>query len=318
MGKIRHLILTARQIVKGILSFFLPKIRTISSTGGSSSARYCYSVFLRHLVLLKESGLTQFPQVVAEIGPGDSIGTGLAALIAGAEKYYGFDVVSYSIPQKERQIFEDLVVLFSNRAPIPDEEEFPAVKPKLTSYEFPKDILTEKHLTRALNPERIDYLRQALKEKNTSHSIITYKVPWTSESILEKDSVDWIFSQAVMEHVEDLETSYARMWDWLKPEGFMSYQIDFKCHGMSSRWNGHWAFNPLTWKLIKGRALYLLNRKTYQDHLNLLETYHFSLLHEQRHIRSDGFPTRYLSKEYRHLDEETLHTAGSFMVAKRK
>jgi hypothetical protein len=59
------------------------------------SARYCYSVFLRHLIMLDRVGAPTDPRVVAEIGPGASIGAGLAALLAGAETYYGFDIKAY-------------------------------------------------------------------------------------------------------------------------------------------------------------------------------------------------------------------------------
>ena len=40
--------------------------------------------------------LNGVPAVIAELGPGNSLGVGLAGLISGAEKYYGLDVVKYS------------------------------------------------------------------------------------------------------------------------------------------------------------------------------------------------------------------------------
>src|SRR5690242_13726234 len=51
-------------------------------TGGSASARYCYSVWLRHLSMLHESALPTMFETTAELGPGDSLGIGLATMLS--------------------------------------------------------------------------------------------------------------------------------------------------------------------------------------------------------------------------------------------
>jgi len=61
-----------------------------------ANARYCYSVWLRHLSILNENGLNTNPSVVAELGPGDSMGVGLMTLLTGTKKYYAFDVVRHT------------------------------------------------------------------------------------------------------------------------------------------------------------------------------------------------------------------------------
>lgn len=43
-----------------------------------------------------KNGLPVHPDTVAGLGPGDSLGFGLAALISGADKYFAFDVVEQS------------------------------------------------------------------------------------------------------------------------------------------------------------------------------------------------------------------------------
>ena len=71
-----------RIIIRGILGYFPLILKPYrKGTGGTSSARYCYSVWLRHLSLLKENGMHNIPETIAEIGPGDSLGIGLNALI---------------------------------------------------------------------------------------------------------------------------------------------------------------------------------------------------------------------------------------------
>jgi len=123
-----------RNVINGILTF-IPGFSKLKAarTGGTDSARYCYSVWLRHLVMAHRNGYLTHPLTVAELGPGDSIGVGLAALISGSNLYFGFDVVNYTSLQKNLSIFEELVSLFESRANIPGPEEFPAVKPYLVS-----------------------------------------------------------------------------------------------------------------------------------------------------------------------------------------
>src|SRR4030042_6479377 len=125
-----------KQIIRGVLTY-VPELDKIlpNRTGGTNSARYCYSAWLRHLVLAQKASLWNWPKVVAELGPGDSLGIGLAALLSGAQKYYAFDVVEYADTAVNLDILDELIELFTNREPIPDQNEFPLLQPKLKSYE---------------------------------------------------------------------------------------------------------------------------------------------------------------------------------------
>ena len=145
-----------KQVIKGLATFIPGIYNTFSlkRTGGTESARYSYSVWLRHLVMAQKNGLSEDPKIVAELGPGDSIGIGLAALISGAEKYYAFDIVEYASVSKTVVIFDELVELFKNKAAIPGEKEFPNVGPKLSSYAFPNNILTDDRLYSILEKDR--------------------------------------------------------------------------------------------------------------------------------------------------------------------
>jgi hypothetical protein len=65
-----------RRLLMGLATYLPggPRL-AVKSTGGTVSARYCYLVWLRHLVLAERSGLSTNPTVVAELGPGDSLTT---------------------------------------------------------------------------------------------------------------------------------------------------------------------------------------------------------------------------------------------------
>ncbi|MBA3539826.1 MAG: hypothetical protein H0T79_09370, partial [Deltaproteobacteria bacterium] len=180
-----------RQLVYG-LATYVPGVNAIFGRGGgdSKSARYCYSVWLRHLVTAFAHGLAEHPRVVAELGPGDTLGVGLAALISGAEKYNAFDVVRHADVAHNQAIFDELVALFARREPIPDGGELAEVRPLLDSYAFPAHILTDAVLARVLAPDRLARIRGALQDE----SVVQYRTRWFDEGAIERDSVDLVCS----------------------------------------------------------------------------------------------------------------------------
>ncbi|MCW5771713.1 MAG: methyltransferase domain-containing protein [Rhodospirillaceae bacterium] len=303
-------------IAKGLASFVLPASITNRSGGRTHSARYCYSVYLRHLVKLAEAGLPVAPRAVAEIGPGESIGTGLAALIAGAERYVGLDVKAYALRPETLDLFDALVGLFRERAPLPGAEEFRTIKPELSDPAFPAHILTVERMAAALAPQRIADLRARIAAGGAA-APVRHIAPWNVETRIERGSIDWIFSQAVMEHVDDLAGTYSACRDWLKPGGVMSHQIDLKCHGTSETWNGHWAYSDALWRTIRGRRLYLINRAPASAHRAAIKAAGFAVVAEQPVPRQDGIARARLAARFRGLSADDLQTSGLFVVARR-
>src|SRR3954453_23378857 len=115
-------------IAKGIATLVPPieaRRRARSHTGGTGPGRYCYGVWLRHLVRAHEAGLESAPASVGELGPGDSLGIGRAALLSGCQRYVSLDVVRYANVEGNLSVLDKLVELFAARAPIPDHHELP-------------------------------------------------------------------------------------------------------------------------------------------------------------------------------------------------
>jgi hypothetical protein len=287
-------------------------------TGGTNTARYCYSVWLRHLAMAHRNHVLNGLDTVAELGPGDSIGIGLAALISGAEKYYALDVVEFANIQRNLAIFEELVLMFKRQEDIPGEDEFPNVKPKIDDYGFPHDILTHDRLKVALDDSRLELIRKSIKSENGKDSKIEYIVPWYNSCILKKESVDMIYSQAVLEHVDDLINTYRTLSSWLKPKGFMSHQIDFKCHGTAKEWNGHWKYSDFAWKIIRGKRPYLLNREPHSTHIRLLKEAGFDITCDIKVMSRSKIDKRSLAKRFQKLLEDDLTTSGAFILASKK
>jgi hypothetical protein len=285
-------------------------------------ARYHYSVWLRHLVMAKKNGIQTTPRVVAEVGPGGSLGTGLAALLSGAEMYFAFDVVAHARNTLNVEVLDELVQLFHSREDIPSDEEWPHVRPRLQSYRFPDDILPEESLLKFITPERVARIRNDLLHMNDSSrsgATICYFAPWSDEGLVEPESVDMVISQAVMEHVDDLDKTYHALHSWLKVGGVISQDIGFTSHGLAKKWNGHWAYSDLTWKLMRGKMLYFINREPSSTHLDYLERYGFRIACALREVDEIGSIRRTkLAKRYQHMSTQDLVTKSVFIQATKR
>jgi hypothetical protein len=310
-----------KPILKGLLTY-IPAIREIlpkRGTGGTNLASYCYDVWLRHLTLLWENGLRSMPATIAELGPGDSIGVGLAAILSGVNHYYALDVVEYANRDFNLKIFDELVSLFKMHAARPI-KGWPDYDMYLDENYFPSHILTQDVLAKSLSEERITIIRNALIDpKFTSNTIsVKYMVPWLNEGVIQKETVDVILSHATLEHVVDLKNTYRAFYLWLKRGGMMSHLIDFSSHGLSTKWNGHWACSPILWKTIVGKRPYLLNRQPFSVHIELAESNGFEIVYCLKKRRADGIRRRQLSKDWRELSEDDLTCSEGYLQARRK
>jgi len=265
--------------------------------------------------------MSTLPNVIAELGPGNSLGMGLAGLITGATKYYAFDINKYSTIERNMEIFNELVKLFKKREDIPGEIEFPKVKPFLSSYKFPRHILSDTYLDACLKPSRIRAIKEAiLNIDNLAYKgpiLIKYFAPWYGSGILEKESVDMIYSQTVLDYVEDLDRTYKTLYHWQKSGGYMSHQIDFKCLGKAVDWNGHWAYSDFVWKLIRGKKSVVINRAPCQTHINLQKKHGFEVLSVIRIQNTTGIERNQLSIRFKNISDEDLITSGAHIFSRK-
>ncbi len=189
-------------ITKGLIKAILPVpgLGKPSATGGTTDSRYCYSTWLRHLILLNKYN-KEIPKVIAKLGPGDSLGTGIAALLCGSEKYIALDFFTYANTAHNVKIFNELVDLFQNRTTLPAAGEYPYLTPYLDNYDFPAHILTEEILASSLSAGRLAAIRNELASPATTNSFINYFVPWTPANI-KNESVDFVLSQSVLQYTD--------------------------------------------------------------------------------------------------------------------
>lgn len=305
-------------ILKGLIKH-IPGIKKIlaGGTGGTTESRYCYSIWMRHLTNWSTVH-AKLPESVVELGPGDSLGIGLAALLSGCKRVYALDVVQYWNDERNMQVFEELVELFKQKAAIPDASEYPKVKPILANYDFPAKTLTDSVLSQSLAEGRINAIRKELADvNNPENTFIKCRIPWNFQVDIQPESVDFIYSQAVLEYVDDLKETFEMMNRWLKPGGLMSHTIDFKSHGLTPTWNGHWTLSELEWKIVKGGQKFLLNREPFSTYVDLQMKQGFTIVISSPTLQSNGLKAKNLAKRFKNLSEEDKVIGGAYFLSQK-
>lgn len=311
-------------VVKGAATYIPGLSRALSTwrtagTGGTDTAAYCYGVWLKHLTLLWAHGLRTIPDTMAELGPGDSLGTGLAALLSGVNHYYALDVVHYAHTPRNLVIFDELVALFQRRAARPT-KGWPDYDAYLDASLFPSHILTRSVLEMALAPERIAAIRAALVDPglDTDRITIRYMVPWNEAAVIRPATVDLILSHSVLEHIVDLEDTYCACALWLRPGGWMSHQIDFTAHHLAHVWNDHWTYPDWLWQIVMGKRSFHLNRQPSSHHLQLLGANGFEIVCYLQRNGTNGIKRAQLAPGWRGLSEADFTCAGAFVQARQR
>ncbi len=284
-------------------------------TGGTIAARYCYGVWLRHLSLLEACGLPTQYDTVAELGPGDSLGISIAALLTGTKRIDALDVVRYARDQASQSVLTELVDLLTRREQIPDATELPAVHPRLSDYRFPR-FLNRQRLAQSLSVEWVEKIRTAVST-DSENSVIRYHVPWHERWSATGANVDLVFSQAVLEHVEDLHGVHERLAAGLAIGGVTSHVIDFRSHRLTSGWDGHLQYGSRIWKVVKGRRPYLLNRCAPAEHLRVMRGAGFEIVRALRVTSSPTVHRQQLAAQFRDWSDEDLSTSTMVVIARR-
>jgi hypothetical protein len=322
-----------KPLAAGILSYvpganrFLNRViyrRYLDPGDPQKIARYHYGDWLRHLVTAHRNGVfdERLPRVVAELGPGNSLGTGICALLSGAEEYYAFDVVPYNNIKTDVAVLDELVRLFKTRADIPDHAECRILGFGLDSYSFPSYVLTPDRLDVAICDDRVALIREQLLSLHTtsrSKQMISYFAPYDGLDVVRPASVDMVVGRNILEHVEDLGNMYKQISRWLRTGGLVSLTGDFSSHGFAKQWNGHWAYSDFLWKLMRGKHPWFINREPYSSQVKCLSKHGFRIIYEVAGGGTAGSIAREsLSGRFRALSEADLFIRVAFVQAVKK
>jgi SAM-dependent methyltransferase len=159
---------------------------------------YAQGVFADHREMARPFIPQQDNYTVLEMGPGDSLATALLAAADGAKHSYLVDVDS-------------------------------AAATEMAPYQALAEKLRQP--AEATHPERVpqfDDLEQMLQRCSSTYLPTGLKA-WES---IPDNSVDWVFSHAVLEHVwlETIDTTLAQTFRALKPGGVATHCIDLDDH----------------------------------------------------------------------------------------
>lgn len=268
-------------------------------------AEYYYRTWLSHVCLAHHFGCWDTPETVLEIGPGNSLGVGLAALLSGINKYLAYDVNPLLNELGEASLLSEIADLYRVKAP------FATADALLPTAELPSQLFAAERRAYFLSPDWIDQIKYSLANRG---ELIDY---YNDPDEIAMHTVDYIFSQSALEHVEELDTMYESMWKWLKPGGLMTHSIDFSAHGTSRDWNGHWTCPDWLWRLMQGKRLYFLNRVPLSQHQALLAHHGFELKGVHSIKRASTLKRAELAPRFQHLSESDLTTTSAFLVARK-
>jgi len=304
-------------VIKGALTYvpILYDPRRFDSTG-IVAARYCYSVWLRHLVSLHRRGIDCDTTVVAELGPGPSLGVCIAAVLTGTERALALDLVDFARSAHNLQIATEILDLLMNRAAIPDDREFPGMYPKLDDYRFPNDMLSDARMRVALAKSRVRQIMRSLDPSNepSDTDMVEYRAPWYTDDVVRVGSVGLVISQAVLEHVDELGSTYDAMGRWLAPAAFASHVIDFRSHSLTKGWDGHLQYSPRLWRIVRGRRPYLLNRASPGQHLHRASAAGLSAVACERQITTPSLARSRLAASFASWSDDDRCTSTMHLI----
>lgn len=269
------------------------------------TAQYHFEVWMRHVCTAAYFQCWNAPKTVLEIGPGSTMGTGIAALLSGLQQYIAIETGPIPKRNIDDQMFAELVQLFRERKTFAESDRI------VPSTLFPSELFPSEQLARSLFDDRLARIQHSLQQRN---DLVGYLNNFDS---LPDGTVDFLFSHSVLEHVEALEPMYHAMWHSLRPGGVMTHSIDFSSHGTSHEWNGHWTIPDFVWQLMQGKRSYFLNREPASVHRKLIEQVGFEITGFHLTPLASTLRRKDLASQYQQMSKADLTTVSAFVVARK-
>ena len=306
-----------KPVAKG-LAMRVPLARSLAKPGNGASywnpreaAAYGYRVWLKHVALLNAAGM-EFPALVAEIGCGDSLAVGTAAVLSGVRAYDAYDVKRFADPKRDAGRVEAVAALVESRSPLPP-GGWPDVETLVRTPQFAGGVPAWPHAD--VSRQRVAAIRECLAGERDGP--IRYVAPWTPADPVDRE-YDLLLSHSVLEYVDDLDGFVARCADMVAPGGWMSHQVDFGSLGITERWNGHLAYGRLAWWAATGARPYRPTRRLASEYMATLERHGFEIASVFRCLDPTGVRQEDLAPPFRDAPPEDVCCHSLYIAARRR
>ncbi len=221
---------------------------------------------------LSGHGIEISNKTILEVGPGDNLGVALKLLSLGAQKVICLDRFRcHRNETKVRAVYRELI---ERMAPKEREKASEAILLTKDGYRFWSD--------------KIEYIFGTEVER--------------SLEILGREIADIILSNAVLEHVYNLEETFRNLVLLLKPGGYMYHGVDLRCHNRFRGKSELFFLTPPQWLWnLMGCNIGAPNRKRIGYYRGLFEKFKLTLISESVTLEADA---EEVEKIYDHLDKE--------------
>ena len=314
---------TLRLLLTGVKSY-LPSGTEYTMSTRRVDPAYGYAVWLRHCASLAKHGIRgPFPSVV-ELGPGNSMATGVSAILSGSSRYTGLDVLQHMAHDKNLSVLDEVAELFRSRQPIPGDAVYPNLRPLLANYEFPAEALGSQGLAATTDADRLAALRRDIEvigRGGIGGEALRYYCPWTADSVA-PESADLVITQAVLQEIphgarrSPLRETIMAIARWLRPGGIGTHQVDMGLYGLEP-WNAHWTWSDVTWTLVRGRRSNFVNREPLSTYLHLMRECGLSVVAVDA-LEETGVPEERLAPRFKVLDETDRRTRSALVILRKQ
>ncbi len=248
--------------------------------GAMDDPDYAYGVFYRHLI---QSGVDIKGKVVMELGPGDSLFSAITANALGAEKTYLVDTGPYTSDDMSR-------------------------------YHDYCNFLSQKNFDLSGLLDGVNDLEGLMRRVNGLYMTEGLR----SLKSIPDNSVDYVFSHAVLEHVsrEEVESFILETARVLRPDGVCSHTVDLTDHLGGNLNNLRFSENIWESRTFK-RAGFYTNRIRHRDFVDIFERSGYEV-ETPRVDRWNSLPTSDFSmaSQFRNYPVDELRIRGFDVVGK--